>query len=142
VSTEQIKRRMQDWKRTFEAKDVEGMMTFYAEGQAFSAFDLMPPIEFRGGEQWRQGWGNFFGAFDGPLGLEFSGLEVHANDDLAFARLFIRLQGVMNGQDTDMWVRTTNCFRLIAGQWLMVHDHVSMPTDFATGQTLTNLKPV
>lgn len=138
---QEILHRMRDWKTTFEAKDVDGMMSFYAEGNAFSAFDLMPPIEFRGGDMWREGWVAFFAAFDGPLRLEFSGLEVHASAELAFARLFVRLVGVMNGNDTDMWVRTTNCFRLIDGQWLMIHDHVSMPLDFATGRSLMHLTP-
>lgn len=136
-----VRQRMQDWKAAFEAKDVDAMMAFYADGDAFSAFDLMPPIEFRGGPMWRDGWVAFFTAFEGPLTLEFSGLEVYGSDDLAFARLFIRLVGVMNGHDTDMWVRTTNCFRLLDGRWLMIHDHVSVPLDFATGRALTHLTP-
>ena len=36
------------------------MMSFYADGDAFSAFDLMPPIEFRGGTGWRDNWVDFF----------------------------------------------------------------------------------
>jgi len=138
---QEILQRMQDWKKTFEAKDVDGMMSFYADGDAFSAFDLMPPIEFRGGDKWRDNWVTFFTLFEGPLRIEFSGLEVYAATELAFARVFVRLVGTLNGQHTDMWVRTTNCFRLIDGQWLMIHDHVSVPLDFATGRSLTHLTP-
>ncbi|MFI5937931.1 YybH family protein [Actinoplanes sp. NPDC051494] len=137
----QIRQRMQEWKDAFEAKDVDAMMSFYSDGDAFSAFDLMPPIEFRGGTGWRDNWAGFFAAFAGPLRLEFAGLEVHSSDQLAVARVFVRLDGTMNGQDTDMWVRTTNCFRLIDGRWLMFHDHVSMPVDFATGRTVMHLSP-
>ncbi len=137
----QIRQRMQDWKNAFESKDVDAMMSFYADGDAFSAFDLMPPIEFRGGTMWRDNWVSFFAAFDGPLRLQFSGLEVHTSDQLAVARVLVRLDGTLNGQATDMWVRTTNCFRLADGQWLMFHDHVSMPVDFATGRTLMHLTP-
>ncbi|PRX50071.1 ketosteroid isomerase-like protein [Prauserella shujinwangii] len=138
---QEIRQRMQDWKASFAAKDVDAMMSFYADGDAFSAFDLMPPIEFRGGDMWRENWVSFFTAFQGPLNLEFSSMEVHAADELAVARVFVRLVGVMNGQDTDMWVRTTNCFRRIDGRWLMIHDHVSVPLDFATGRPLTHLTP-
>ena len=141
MSQQEILQRMQDWKSAFEAKDVDAMMSFYADGDAFSAFDLMPPIEFHGGDMWRDGWVAFFTAFQGPLRLEFSGMRVHAADELAVARVFVRLVGTFNGQATDMWVRTTNCFQLIDGQWLMVHDHVSVPTDFATGRSLTDLTP-
>ncbi|MEV7629816.1 nuclear transport factor 2 family protein [Actinoplanes sp. NPDC089786] len=138
---QQIRQRMLAWKDAFEAKDVDAMMSFYADGDAFSAFDLMPPIEFRGGTMWRDNWVNFFAVFEGPLRLEFSGLQVQAADQLAVVRVLVRLDGTMDGQVTDMWVRTTNCFRLIGGQWLMFHDHVSMPVDFATGRTLMHLTP-
>ncbi|GGP64850.1 nuclear transport factor 2 family protein [Saccharothrix coeruleofusca] len=133
--------RMEQWRKTFEAKDVEGMMSFYADGEAFSAFDLMPPIEFRGGEMWRRNWVDFFAAWRGPLRLDFADVEVHASTDLGFARLLVRLVGTMNGQEVDLWVRTTNCFRRVDGQWLMIHDHVSVPLDFATGRALTTLSP-
>lgn len=138
---EQIVQRMQDWKKAFEAKDVDGMMSFYAEGEAFSAFDLMPPIEFHGGDMWRENWVNFFAAWQGELRLEFDALEVHATDDLAFVRSFVRLVGTMYGEQVDLWTRVTNCFRLIDGEWLMIHDHVSVPIDFATGRALLNLSP-
>ncbi|MCS7480428.1 YybH family protein [Umezawaea endophytica] len=134
-------RRMDEWKKAFEAKDVDSVMSFYADGDDFSAFDLMPPIEFRGGEMWRENWAGFFAVCEGPLSLEFSNVEVHASHDLGFARLMVRMVGTMNGEGLDMWVRTTNCFRLIDGEWLMIHDHVSMPSDLATGRTLTHLSP-
>ena len=59
----QITQRMLDWKKAFEAKDVDAVMSFYADGNAFSAFDLMPPIEFRGGDMWRENWVSFFDAW-------------------------------------------------------------------------------
>lgn len=132
--------RMQEWKRTFEAKDVEGMMSFYA-GEAFTAFDLMPPIQFRGAEMWRRNWVGFFAAFQGAPTMEFADVEVQASGDLGLVRLLNRLTGRMSGERIDIWVRQTNVFRLIDGVWLMVHDHVSVPTDFATGQALLDLTP-
>ncbi|MFD2026325.1 YybH family protein [Promicromonospora aerolata] len=128
------------WKTSFEAKDVDAMMTFYAP-DGFTAFDLMPPLEFSGGPMWRENWASFFTAFDGPIQLDLSGLEIHTGGDLAFMRAFVRLRGVMYGDDLDTWVRQTNCFRLVDGEWLMIHDHVSWPTDFATGQSLMALVP-
>jgi ketosteroid isomerase-like protein len=128
------------WKTSFEAKDVDAMMTFYAP-DGFTAFDLMPPLEFSGGPMWRENWVTFFAAFDGPIRLDLSGLQIHTGGDLAFMRAFVRLRGVMYGDDLDTWVRQTNCFRLVDGAWLMIHDHVSWPTDFATGRSLMALVP-
>ncbi|NUA27677.1 hypothetical protein FCJ59_12890 [Cupriavidus basilensis] len=30
----------------------------------------------------------------------------------------------------EAWVRATVCFRKIAGRWLVVHEHASMPVSF------------
>jgi ketosteroid isomerase-like protein len=128
------------WKASFEAKDVDGMMAFYAP-EGFTAFDLMPPLQFTGGPMWRENWVTFFAAFEGPVELEFDDLEVYASGDLAFIRAFVRLGGVMYGAPLDTWVRQTNCFRLVDGEWLMIHDHVSWPTDFATGRSIQDLTP-
>jgi len=136
-----VLQRMTEWKEAFEAKDVDGIMTFYADGDGFSAFDLMPPIQFRGGDMWRQNWIGFFAAWAGAPSLEFADMEVLVSDRIAVVRLLTRLTGEMGGQHLDMWVRQTNCFRLADEQWLMFHDHVSFPTDFTNGQSLMALSP-
>ncbi|MGW0574311.1 YybH family protein [Streptomyces tauricus] len=137
---EEIRTRMQDWKEAFESKDVDSIMAFYAP-EGFTAFDLMPPFQFEGGEMWRKNWVNFYEAFDGPIELELADLRVYAQADLAIARCAVRLDGTMFGHHMDSWVRTTNCFQRIEGEWLMIHDHVSWPTDFATDKALKDLTP-
>lgn len=80
-----------------------------------------------------------FAAWEGDLRPEFSDAEVHASQNLGFARFLVPLTGTMDGRPVDPWVRTTNRFREIDGEWLMIHDHVSMPVAFATGRTVMNL---
>lgn len=141
VSAEQqVREQVLRWQRSFVAKDVDAMMSFYT-GESFTAFDLMPPLEFRGGPMWRENWERFFASFNGPIELEISGLEIAASGDLAVMRALVRLAGNMGGVDLNTWVRQTNCFRLVDGEWLMFHDHVSWPTDFATGRSLSDLVP-
>lgn len=54
-----------------------------------------------------------------------------------------RLNGtIVDGPCVVMWVRETNLLRRKNGRWLVVHDHVSVPFDFATGKALTDLKPL
>ncbi|KOG91958.1 hypothetical protein ADK38_00320 [Streptomyces varsoviensis] len=131
---------MQEWKKAFESKDVDSIMAFYAP-EGFTAFDLMPPFHFEGGEMWRKNWVDFYEAFDGPIELELADLRVDAQADLAIARCAVRMAGTMFGRPMDSWVRTTNCFRRVEGEWLMIHDHVSWPIDFATGKALMDLTP-
>jgi len=137
---EEIRTRMQGWKEAFESKDVESILAFYAP-EGFTAFDLMPPFQFEGGEMWRKNWVDFYEAFDGPIELELADLRVYAQADLAIARCAVRMAGTMFGRHLDSWVRTTNCFQRIEGEWLMIHDHVSWPIDFATDKALKDLNP-
>jgi ketosteroid isomerase-like protein len=66
---------------------------------------------------------------------------VYTEGELAIARSAVRMTGTMYGRPMDTWVRATNCFRLIDGEWLMIHDHVSWPIDFSTGKALMDLTP-
>lgn len=138
---QQISDRMSAWKEAFERKDVDSMMTFYEEEDAFTAFDLMPPLQFHGGGMWRDNWIHFFGQWEGSPELEFTDMRIQGTGDLAVVRLLVRLTGVMNGTSLNLWVRQTNCFSRTEGEWVMFHDHVSVPTDFSTGRSLLDLVP-
>ena len=37
------------------------------------------------------------------------------------------MSGRNSGQQTSVWVRTTMCFRKQGGEWIVVHEHVSVP---------------
>lgn len=138
---DQVRAQVLAWRDAFVSKDVDAIMSFYTS-EGFTGFDLMPPFEFSGGEMWRRNWEEFYAAFDGPLRLDIADLLVYAQNELAIARCAVRLAGTMHGRWMDSWVRTTNCFQLIDGQWLMFHDHVSWPVDFTTGKALMDLTPV
>jgi ketosteroid isomerase-like protein len=116
-------------------------MSFYAP-EGFTAFDLMPPFEFGGGDEWRANWEIFYEAFEGPIVCELADLLVYVKEDMAVARAAVHMVGTMYAQSMDTWVRSTNCFRLIGGEWLMFHDHVSWPIDFATGTAMMDLTPI
>jgi PhnB protein len=64
----------------------------------------------------------------GPVGYEVHDLQVTAGDDIAFSRSFNRITGKRtDGEDTDVWVRATVCYRRIQGRWIITHEHVSVP---------------
>jgi ketosteroid isomerase-like protein len=45
------------------------------------------------------------------------------------------------GRRIDVWVRWTACFRKVDGDWLIAHDHVSVPSDLDRGKALVDLHP-
>ena len=69
-------------------------------------------------------------------------LTVTVGDHVAFAHSLNRVTGTLkSGSSADYWVRWTACFRKIDGNWLIAHDHVSVPLDVASGRALLDLKP-
>ena len=137
----EVQQRLNAWQHAFETRDVDGIMAFYADGSTFSAFDLMPPLEFHGGDGWRQNWIYFFGLYDDDPQMEFSGPELHVSGDLAVFKALVGLTGIIHGQRTTMWARQTVCLQKQNGMWLMFHNHISVPADLASGQALTSLTP-
>jgi ketosteroid isomerase-like protein len=53
-----------------------------------------------------------------------------------------RMSGTLNGgEKSDIWMRATSGLRKMGGRWYIVHDHISVPADFATGKAVLDLKP-
>jgi ketosteroid isomerase-like protein len=136
------------WLEAFAAQDLDRMMSFYVED--IYTYDLMAaPTEaglamaFDGAQTWRQNWVTFFAMFADDLVISIEDLTVYQKGDLATVYGLTRLEGTIEGGPyVDMWVRETNLLQRIDGRWLVVHDHVSVPFDFATGKALTDLGPV
>jgi ketosteroid isomerase-like protein len=78
----------------------------------------------------------------GPIGYEIRDPDITVGDDVAFGHSLNRISGTMNtGQKTDLWLRSTVCFRKINGKWLIVHTQVSVPVDLEHGKAVLSLKP-
>jgi ketosteroid isomerase-like protein len=136
----EIRKLLDAWAVAFRARDVDGVMAMYDSGVL--AFDFVAPLEYVGADAYRKDYADFFAAFDGPLEVEYRDLRVAVGGDVAFATGLERIAGTTKGgQRIDFWGRFTCGFRKINGRWRDVHDHVSVPTDFATGKAVLDLKP-
>ncbi len=135
----QIQQKLDSWKAAFEAGDAERLMSFYSP--EIVAFDIMPPLQFVGEDEWRNNWTGFLKQFEGNPTLETRNMTITCSAEVAFVRCLMRIKGKMNGQQMDVWTRVTNCFRKIDDNWLIVHDHVSVPVDFSADKPCLGLKP-
>ncbi|MEQ7129318.1 nuclear transport factor 2 family protein [Actinopolymorpha sp. B11F2] len=122
------------------AKDLEALKSLY--GADIVSFDIEPPLQHVGIEGKLKNWEGAFATFQ-SIDYEIRDLEITVGDEVAFAHSFSRLSGTLkNGQAiSGVWVRYTGGLRKIDGQWLIVHDQVSVPTDFADGKALLDLEP-
>ncbi len=126
--------------RAIRARDINGVMSVFA-GQVVS-FDLGPPLQHGGGEAFRKRWQELFESYQGPIDYEVRDLSVTAGEDMAFSHSLNRIGGTMkNGQKTERWLRWTACYFKTDGQWLIVHEHVSVPADLRNGKAILDLEP-
>jgi ketosteroid isomerase-like protein len=120
-----IRRRIESWAKALRAKDLRGVLSHYVPD--IVVFDLAPPLQHRG-DAYGKGLTEWFPTFEGPIGYEIRDLTVAAGDDVAFSYSLNRITGRRtNGEATDVWVRSTVCFRKIDGEWMVVHEHTSVP---------------
>jgi len=141
-SAKQVHAIFDRWVKAFEAKDVDGVMAMYAPGAALTAYDIVPPLQFKGADAYRKDYTEFFSQFDGPIHVELRDDHIAAGNDTAFAYGLERLTGKLtNGTPVDMWLRYTDGLKRIDGQWSVVHEHISVPVDMATGKARMDLKP-
>ena len=122
----QIRQFIDGRARALRDKDINGVMSHYASD--ILLFDLAPPLQYRGADAYRKKWEEWFASWEGPIGYEIRALSITAGDDVAFSHSLNRISGRRtSGEDTDVWVRMTACYRKINDKWLITHEHVSVP---------------
>jgi ketosteroid isomerase-like protein len=122
-----LRQRIQALAEAIRDKDVDRVMTFYARDVI--VFDVRPPLDTRGAEGYRQNFQRWFDSFDGPLSFELQGLRVVAGESTAFCHYLSLVVGSRpDGRTSGYWARGTTCFERRDGEWLITHEHISMPT--------------
>jgi ketosteroid isomerase-like protein len=136
-----IRQRIDQLVEAIRAMDLDGLRPIYAPD--IVTFDVSGPLQRVGVEAKLGNWAEAFAAFQRPLGYEVRDLTITVGGDLAFGHCFGRLSGTSkNGSRAGgFWVRATFCLRKIDGNWLIAHDHASLPLDVESGRALLHLEP-
>jgi len=126
----------------FKAKDVDAIMKVYVPDQSLFVFDVVPPRQYVGAAAYRKDWQDFLGSLDGPITVELSDFAVVSDHNLAYGHSIQRVAGTdKQGKKLDLTVRVTDVYKKIKGQWLVIHEHVSVPVDLDTGKPDLASKP-
>ena len=115
------------WADAIRAKDTNGSLSPYAPDVV--RFLLEPPLRYTGVAALdKAGLEQWFRSFRGQLGYEIRDLGATVGDDVAFCHSLNRMRGTKaDGEDVDLWLRTTLGFRKIDGEWRITHEHESVP---------------
>jgi uncharacterized protein (TIGR02246 family) len=122
------------------AKDIDRLMAVFSPDIVY--FDLVPPLRYVGAAALRERFVHWFEGWKSPIGMELSDVDVVADGDVAVAHMLIRASGTRHdGREVGYWVRTSNGCRRSDRRWLITHEHVSLPVDFASGNAVLDLVP-
>jgi ketosteroid isomerase-like protein len=122
----EIRERIDSMTQAIRAKDVDTLMTHYAPDVI--AYDVMPPLDVQGAGAYRKNFERWFASMDGPMEYEPHDLHVCVADSVALSFCKSHVTGTHpNGQKADYWVRVTTEFQKVNGEWMVGHEHVSMP---------------
>ena len=121
----------------FNAKDSNAVMALYVPDQSLIVFDAVPPLQYTGWPAYKKDFDDFFAAFPGPANMVMSGLDITVGGNVAYGYSIQRATMTdKTGKKVEMTVRVTDGYKKINGQWLISHEHVSVPVD------LNTMKPV
>jgi ketosteroid isomerase-like protein len=125
-----------------QAKDVDAIMKNYVPDETLVVFDVIPPRQYVGADAYKKNWQGFLGGFNGPVTFEDSDMQIVADGKLGYAHYIQHVAGTgKDGKPIDITVRVTDVFRKTKGKWLIVHEHISVPVDVASGKSDLSSKP-
>lgn len=124
----------------FRERDFNKILSFYAPEVV--AFDVEPPLQYLNKNDYKKSW-DILNEFQEGATLEPKDLSISVNENIAFSRCLYHFSGTakQDGTLVDFWMRSTACFEKINGQWLIVHEHLSVPVNVMDGKARTDLKP-
>ncbi len=132
----EIRKLIDDITRAIEAKDVDRIMSHYADD--ITMYDAIPPFQ-QDRDTLAQSWSACLPYFPevGTYRVVKRDERLHLTDGMAV----VHWLNHFDCDDKDHpcgkgWLRMTSCCRKVDGQWKIFHDHISAPFDCETSQAV------
>jgi uncharacterized protein (TIGR02246 family) len=131
---------LESWSGSIRMKDIDRLVALYSPDAVY--FDVVPPLQLKGSAAIRSNFLRWFDLWSSAIGAEIRDMTVAAGEDVATAHMLHRTSGTLkSGREVGYWVRATVCCRRSDRGWLITHEHVSLPIDFANGSAVMDLAP-
>lgn len=90
--------------------------------------------QLTGRENLKALWEESFGYFGKEPKVYRAQAKIHATSEMAVFHFYSKICGSNQPEHAKSpWCRTTVCFQKIDGQWIVIHEHISMPINMETG---------
>jgi uncharacterized protein (TIGR02246 family) len=122
----EVRALIENWASAVRHKDMEKVLRHHSSDVVM--FDVPPPFQSTGIEAYRKTWDLFFAWARNPVVYNIKDIDVTAGSDVAFVVAAMRCSGTeATGEAVELDFRLTIGLRKIEGQWMIVHEHHSVP---------------
>ena len=121
-----IRNLVENWANAVRKKDLIGILRHHSPSMLM--FDVPPPLQLKGIAAYEKSWDLFFSWSHEPVVFDIGEMSITAGNDVAFVTAVMRCAGTeANGKDIDLDFRLTIGLRKINDQWIVMHEHHSIP---------------
>ena len=139
-SRSDVRALLERWSEAIRRKDIDRLMSLYSPDIVY--FDVVSPLRYRGLAELRRDFLRWFDGWESDIRVEVRTLSILANVEVAAIAMLHRTSGVLkDGRDVGYWVRATICCKRSQAEWLIAHEHISLPVDFPGGRAAMDLMP-
>ncbi len=123
----QIRTLIENWAAAVRNKDMDSILAHHAADVVM--YDVPPPFQSNGIDAYRKTWDIFF-KYTKPGLFDIHELHVTADDNIAFAYATMKCADKSSGGDyVELPFRLTVGLKKIDDQWVIVHEHHSIPAE-------------
>ncbi|SRR5258706_544498 len=122
----EIRTVIENWALSVRKEKIEGILANHDKDIVM--FDVPFPVQSKGIDEYKKTWDLYFswsrtGIFD------IIEMKYVATADLGFAYGLMRCTGSKDGEAQDLTFRLTVCLMKKAGEWVICHEHHSLPSE-------------
>jgi ketosteroid isomerase-like protein len=126
-SESQIRKLIEDWAAAARKEDMNGVLAHHSKDIVM--YDVPYPFQSVGIEAYKKTWDLFFSCSQGSNGFEIVDLNITAGEDVAFCYAAMKCAGAPNGNGEDLPFRLTVGLVKEEGEWIIRHEHHSVPSE-------------
>jgi uncharacterized protein (TIGR02246 family) len=117
---------IENWARAVRTKNLDGILDKHSPD--ILMFDVPPPVQSRGIDAYKKTWDIFFSWFQDSGVFDIREMNITAGSDVAFVTALMRCAGrKTSGEREELEFRLTIGLRKIGGEWIVMHEHHSIP---------------
>jgi uncharacterized protein (TIGR02246 family) len=127
VEAAKVRNLVEAWAQAVRDRDIDAILAHHS--QDFVMYDVTPPLQLKGIEAYRKTWQPFFentkaGVFD------IQELHITADENVAFGFAIMKCEDGAGGNGyIPLDFRLTIGLEKINGQWTILHEHHSAPSE-------------